>query len=490
MHPALFVDELLQHVFDHCCSDNEYRKTLVQLARCCQAWKEPALRKAWEKLPNITPLINLVVGAIVSRIFPSNPLTPVQTTDGTSPGELENYARMVKHVNLGTKVEKDVTLETLFHDTTPLFPNLQSVAVLMDGCAAPAVHLLLSPMLTTVTADIGVSTGRATGVERSGNIAAYLSALRSSSIPIQKLNIRGFACEKLNRAVCGLSTLKSLSLKVGTSLSTTTVINIANFPFLEELFIHADRVDTDSLKESLASSLSPVFQNLQTLDIRSSVEVAATIIEHVRSTSFTRFSIEVTQDDDSTWARLYSVIPTTLQDIHIDHHINLDEPTNDTAETTSNHPFTIKKLGALSKLTALSAFGLETNAPVDFVDKDVEELTKWWPSLKILDLAVSPYGECKEGNQETQMVSWTPKLTVGCLRSATKGWPHLERLGLPINLASESKQVQDSPIHTRLHNFRIIPPLPTNYCTPIIDANIAFIRNLFPFIRNDFSAFD
>ena len=66
MHPALLVDELLREVFDLCCSDNEYRKTLVQLARCCQAWKEPALQKAWENLPCITPLTKLVV----SGVFP------------------------------------------------------------------------------------------------------------------------------------------------------------------------------------------------------------------------------------------------------------------------------------------------------------------------------------------------------------------------------------------------------------------------------------
>ena len=410
--------------------------------------------------------------------------------DGAFPGEIDNYARMVKHVRLGTKVEKDVALETLFHDATPLFPNLQSVAVLMDGCAAPAVHLLLSPMLATVTIDIGVSTGRATGVERSGNIAVYLSTLRSSSIPIQKLNIRGFACEKLNRNVCGLSTLKSLSLKVGTSLSTTTVINIANFPLLQELFIHADRVDADSLKESLASSSSPVFQNLQTLDIRSSVEVAATIIEHIQSTSFTRFSIEVTLDEDTAWAHLYSVIPTTVQDIRIDYHIDQDEPTSDTVDTINYHPFSIKRLGALSRLAALRALRLETNAPADFVDKDVEELMKWWPALRILDLAVSPYGECKEdGGREAQLVSWIPKLTVECLRSIAKGWPHLECLRLPIDLASGSKQLRDFPIHVRLYELKIIPSLSAESCTPLIDANTALIRKLFPSIR-DFGVFN
>jgi len=392
---------------------------------------------------------------------------------------------MVKHVRLGTKVEKDVALESLFHGTTPLFPNLQNVAVLMDGCAAPVVHLLLSPMLTSVTIDIGVSTGRATGVERSGNIAAYLSTLRSSFIPIQKLNVRGFACEQLNQAVSGLSTLKSLSLKVGTSLSTTTVINIAKFPSLEELCVHADRVDAGSLRESIASFSPPAFPNLRTLDIRSSVEVAAVIVEHIQSATFTRISIEVTQGDDSAWAHLYSVIPTTAQTIHIDHHIDLDEPTDDNPDTINDHPFTIKKLGTLSKLTTLRAFTLESNTPVDFVDKDIEELTKWWPALEILDLAISPYWECKE-----KTAPWTPKLTVGCLRSVAKGWPNLERLGLPINLASEPVQVQDFPFHTRLNELKIVSSLLDEPCTPHIDANIAFIRNLFPSVRNHFSIFN
>ena len=399
--------------------------------------------------------------------------------------ELDNYARMVKHVKLGTKVERDVALESSSHDTTPLFQNLQSVAVLMDGCAAPAVHLLLSPMLTSVTIDIGVSTGRATGVERSGNIATYLSTLRSSSLPIQKLNIRGFACEQLNQAVYKLYTLKSLSLKLGTSLSTTTVTNIAKFPLLEELCIHADRVDAGSLKESIASSSSPIFPRLQTLEIRSSVEVATAIVEHTQSATFTRVSVEVIQEDDSTWTHLYSVIPTTTQAIHIDHHIDLDEPTSDNPDTINDHPFTIKKLSALSKLTALRTFTLESNAPVDFVDKDVEELTKWWPALEILDLAISPYWECKE-----QIAAWTPKLTVGCLRSVAKGWPNLARLGLPINLASEPKQVQIFPLHTRLNEFKIVPSVHGESCTPHIDANIAFVRNLFPSVRDHFRIFN
>ena len=410
--------------------------------------------------------------------------------NNASPEELDNYARMVKHVRLATKTKEAIELGTLFHDTTPLFPNLQSVAVLMDGCAAPAVHLLLSPMLSTVTVDIGVSTGRATGVERSGNISAYLSSLRSSSVPIQKLSFRGFACEKLNAAVSNLATLKSLSLKVGTSLSTRTVADIASFPFLEELFIHADRVGANSLEESLASS-SLVFPNLRTLDIRSSVEVAATILQHARSTTFARLSIEVTHNDDTTWTRLYSVIPTTVQDIHIDYHIDLDEPISDTTDTIDDHPFTIKKLGPLSKLTTLRAFTLDTNIPVNLTDKDLEALTKWWPTLKTLDFTVSAHGECKEnGDQEAQIVPWTPELTVGCLSTIVKGWHHLERLRLPINLASGFNQAQDFPIHTYLREFKIGPSLPSESRTPLIDANIAFIRNLFPSALHDFSAFN
>jgi hypothetical protein len=417
------------------------------------------------------------------------PLTLIQTMN-VLPEGLDDYARMVKHVTLRTKVDMGIAPGTLFHDTTPLFPNLQSVAVLMDGCAAPAVHLLLSPMLSAITIDIGVSTGRATGVERSENIAAYLSTLRSSSIPIQNLKIRGFACEKLNQAVCGLSTLKSLSLKLGTSLSTTAVVAIANFPLLEELLIHADRVDAGSLKGSFASS-SPLFPNLRTLDIRSSVEVVATIMEHVRSTAVTRFSIEVTKDDDSAWTHLYSVIPTTIQDIHIDHRIDLDDPTKDTTDIINNNPFTIKRLGPLSKLAALRSFTLETDIFVDFVDKDVEELTKWWPILRTLHLAVLPYEECKENeDQQARVVPWTPRLTIGCLSPIAKGWPHLECLCLPIDLTSDSKQEQNVPIHTQLHEFKIAPSLSAKDSTPIVDSNIVFIRNLFPSVRNDLSVFD
>jgi hypothetical protein len=265
------------------------------------------------------------------------------------------------------------------------------------------------------------------------------------------------------------------------------VINIANFPLLEELLVHADRVDANSLKEFLASSSLPVFPNLQILDIRSSVEVAATILQHTRSTNFTRFSIEVTQDDKSAWTHLYSVIPTTVQEIRIDHHIYLDDPTSDATDIINDHPFTIKKIGALSKSAALRSFTLETNVPVEFVDKDVEELTKWWPSIRLFDLIVSPYGECKEGGgSEAQMAPWTPNLTVGCLSTIAKGWPHLERLGLPIDLTFESKQTQSLLIHYRLHELKVIPSLmPVESRTSLIDAHIAFIRKLFPSVCND-----
>jgi len=77
MHPTLLIDELLREVFDLCCLDNEYRKTLVQLARCCQAWKEPALQKAWENLPCIAPLVKLIVSTICSRASSYIPLTSI-----------------------------------------------------------------------------------------------------------------------------------------------------------------------------------------------------------------------------------------------------------------------------------------------------------------------------------------------------------------------------------------------------------------------------
>ena len=62
MHSALIIDEVLETILEHCSdwSGAEYRWTLCQLARCCKAWKDPALARLWKRLDGTEPLIRLV----------------------------------------------------------------------------------------------------------------------------------------------------------------------------------------------------------------------------------------------------------------------------------------------------------------------------------------------------------------------------------------------------------------------------------------------
>ena len=72
MHIALLIDEILQLVLDHCAelpaTDPEW--TFAQLARCCKAWKDPALDRLWARMSGVGPLLALVNGDTVSRNLP------------------------------------------------------------------------------------------------------------------------------------------------------------------------------------------------------------------------------------------------------------------------------------------------------------------------------------------------------------------------------------------------------------------------------------
>lgn len=60
MHSALLIDEILQLIFEDILDDG--KSSLCCTARCCQAWKDPALDRIWRRLPSAVPLLSLLPG--------------------------------------------------------------------------------------------------------------------------------------------------------------------------------------------------------------------------------------------------------------------------------------------------------------------------------------------------------------------------------------------------------------------------------------------
>jgi hypothetical protein len=62
MHQTLYIDEIIREIFNIC--DEEERSILARLARCCRAWKDPALDNLWRRLPCAAPLFRLIPGIL------------------------------------------------------------------------------------------------------------------------------------------------------------------------------------------------------------------------------------------------------------------------------------------------------------------------------------------------------------------------------------------------------------------------------------------
>ena len=59
MHTVLLIDEVLRLILDNCWGGHEPRQTLATLARCCKAWKDPALDTLWSSITTLAPLLAL-----------------------------------------------------------------------------------------------------------------------------------------------------------------------------------------------------------------------------------------------------------------------------------------------------------------------------------------------------------------------------------------------------------------------------------------------
>jgi hypothetical protein len=374
-----------------------------------------------------------------------------------------------------------------------------SVRIAKNGCVTPAISLSLTPALRSIDIDTGVNTARRLGLERSNSIADYLQAASLTCRTLETVLIRGFACKQLNAAVATLTTIRVLSLKMGTSLLADAFATVASFPVLEELTVHADRVDVGEFETKALGPSSSFFPSLRSLQIRCQLALSETIIHHIQSTTFDDLDVEVIDAQDSTaWIQFFSTIcahstiPDTLQRLRIEYHIEIDDhdghliedtpgSTPNTDDKTTNTRFSLNTISPLSRIANLRNFTLDTKLPPYFDDRDMDEITRWWPHLDSLDLGCW-YGY---GEEDAGLLKWRPRITLACLTSVATRCRELQRLVLPVDVRQDFPHAQ-TPL---LSQHRLRKLVIVSFDETTTESISDYIYRLFPAIE-EFSSYD
>ncbi|OBZ73675.1 hypothetical protein A0H81_06357 [Grifola frondosa] len=265
MHHALLIDEVLEVILDECLnwSHKERRYALRQLARCCKAWKDPALDRLWCRLDDAKPLLRLLpdCGMPQRGLYTHKDLYP--DTDLTT---FLSYAARVKGI-----MHRHF-LGPLASSQSPgliLLPRLSSITLWFQGCDSDRCWMV-SPALRHVEVNIGFVDDSATDVaSRSDAVASYLDVAKSFAPDLQTLRLRGRMTDQLNSTVASMTHLTVLTVLTSDYLGMQTLAAIATFPALRELNFHASRGCCDEFRDALAPLKGPYFPSLSLLRMRS-----------------------------------------------------------------------------------------------------------------------------------------------------------------------------------------------------------------------------
>ncbi|KDQ61540.1 hypothetical protein JAAARDRAFT_150312 [Jaapia argillacea MUCL 33604] len=469
MHQALFVDEIIRDVFEHCSDfeDTEFRRSLGRLSRCCRAWKEPALDRLWCRLSSLEPLLSLIPR--LSDPSKPTPLAPLSPQDRAI---FRSYASRVKHIRqgLGPRIDQLLSLIASCDGDATILPGVQTAQIMVAGGLYQHLPFILSPRLNQLDITTRSIDGES---EASQAVARFLTQAIDIAPSLTSLTLRGLACQDLNRAVASMTNLRCLSLLLHGTLLPSTLAAIATFPNLEELRIHASCVERDAFTSSIIIN-SPLFPALRTFRIRGHpalMEVMLSKMEH-SNISCLHLEIDGSNRSPTSAVPLLEIIGRTLssslQDLTIEHHLDLDEAEEiDTIplDTKSNNIcFTIDTLRPLAKTRYLRRFVLDSSLPPYLRDKDLKELLLQWPVLEHLDLGTHPA-------LDSLAEKWMSEITLYGLVLVAKHSPQLKKLALPINPSTSGPKL-DGLVGCGLQELSLGCPLPpdTRALAPVLSA--------------------
>ncbi|KAH7921291.1 hypothetical protein BV22DRAFT_1096712 [Leucogyrophana mollusca] len=469
MHRALLIDEVLQVIFDLCSETG--KKSLCSLARCCKAWKDPALDRIWKRLLSIAPLLSLIPGAACTkRSIDIGPLSP-----STTLAVFRSYAKRIRRITNQQSVNLDpsVLSHLVLDNSLDLLPSLTFARIDASGWGELQNQMSISAKLRTLELDLGFIAER---IARNTILACELLMQVAKGTALERLYIRGTIGDCFNHSLRSLISLRSVTLHVSNSLTTDTLMAVSTLPALVEFDIQAGNLAAEQLIDVVnahSQERAAFFPALQKLRIRAHAPVVECILRNLphQTIRTLRIDAELPTGPPSSWNNVFHAIsaiaPTSLDDLTIEHSIDIDD-LDDTQPSPYNH-FTLDDLRPLSKLP-LRRFILDTLVPPDLADRDVEELATWWPHLEQLELGAPAALECV-GEQ------WRPKTSLSCLAALAKRCKKLEHLVMTLDAASGAS-LEGSSVQLQPHPLRQLTI--GSHCSPEVQLLSTYIDCLFP----------
>ncbi|KAF9006111.1 hypothetical protein BDQ17DRAFT_1239325 [Cyathus striatus] len=475
MHAALFIDEVLQYIFQF--SQEDGLAALVSAAQCCKAWKDPALDHIWSRLSSVIPLLQLIPSLELNNGI-------YILRQPTNVGEirlLHKYARRVKHISHKEHVRVDSDVLSLlcdnssFPSTVGVLQHLRSVQLSASNYTALQRTFALSPQLERLDCHLGFSSQNAFTVD---DICDYLDHATTISSRLQTICIRGHGLPRLNTTISSLTHLSTVSLRMGPSLLPATLKAIIEFPSLLELELHVGHIELNELFNIGSSITFPV---LRKLSVRGHTPVIAFLLERLQPGTICTARLEF--EDDSLTSKSWGTITDLLTNkgdnslrlLTMEHHIEVldgdDGDNHSDVVTDSTLISDDTPLSSLRKLCGLRQLVLDMSTSPRIHDKDVASMASWWPHLEQLDLgSVTMEASCK-----------APLATVTCLTAFAQFWPKLKQLSLPLSTENipQPASTMKSGCHSALERLYI------GYHSPHDARKLAeFLSYIFPSLND------
>ncbi|OCH95783.1 hypothetical protein OBBRIDRAFT_501868 [Obba rivulosa] len=491
MHRALLIDEILAAIFVHVGfvtpRIHNQAKSLARAARCCSAFKDPALNELWKYQTSLLPLFRVLSsleqrdGIYVRTYLRSSSQQQLrrtkrmlQTLSGPiSANDLDRCRQYAKRIRTLVYTRQTHIHPCVFISLAqmscgiPLLPSLQILHWRQAVDDDPVIDLLPSPSITNVDiqlyqTDWGLFGGRVNddpSTECSGHaIQTLLTALVAQNSPLESLRLAGRVPEPVLDIIEKFPRLQHLDLGMTGRLLDNEAFNaIASFRHLKLLNMHADGV-------SGSRNLAISFPSLETLEISGSPQSTCAVIDSVQSDALDSVYLSSSGYYSAVEARslmqtFRSRLGSSLRRLHM--RLLLRD----------HGPAVMDFLDPLLALPQLNDLHFHIEGKLVVRDVDVGVMASTWSMLRNFHLSYS-------------RVTDDCRLTLGALLSFATKCPTLRSISLPLDAQTPfTLPAGHSPSHP-LRSLCLLGDVRVDDAQAVTKA----LRSLFPKLRH-FNAF-